>query len=827
MRRLLLAGLRARRRRLAGTFLAVLLGVAFLAATLTMTATMTSAIDGFFTRANAGIDVVVRSGTALADTPNASRTPIDASLLDTVREVPGVAVAAPVVEGFGQLLGRDGTAIAVNGPRLAGSWVADPELNPYRVVEGRAPTVTGDVVVNRAAAEDGGLRVGDRTTLLTPAPEPVRVVGIVTFGDADAFGGTSYVGLTAADAKTFLAGGRDRLTSIQVKAADGVARDALVERIAATLPPGVQAISGQAATDETTDAINDGFLIVLRALLGAFAGVALLVAVLSIHNTFAILVAQRTRETALLRAVGAVRGQVLAAVLVEALVLGAVASGAGVAAGYGLAGLLKQVFGALGFDAPVEGLVFPLSTIAICVPIGVLATVVAALAPAVRASRVAPVEALREAAAERPGTSRVRTAIGAVLALAGVVAVGAGTAVAVVGIGAVLVVAGVLALAPLLVGPLSGLPLRGVTARLARRNARRNPRRTAGAAAALLIGVGVVTLFTVAAGSLGAASRSDVEKAFTGDFAVDSGARFGMGSLSPAIAPTLARLPEVSGVAAVGGGQALVGGEGTTVSVADPPSLARLVSFGDVEGAPISSLRPGQVAVAEGSGHSRGERLSVRYPDGTTATVVVTTVYEENPLVGPVLISAAEWTPHASQPLAAAVYVGLSDGVSASEGRSAIEAAVRPFGNPTVSDADELAGAGAAAIDQLLNLVYVLLAIAVITALLGIANTLSLGVHERTRELGLLRAVGATRRQVRSLVRWESVLIALFGTVLGATLGTALGWALMRAAGSGFSVPVLPLTVIVVGGALAGLLAGARPTRTAARLDVLRAIATE
>ncbi|MFG1920854.1 ABC transporter permease [Cryptosporangium sp. NPDC048952] len=823
MRRVLLSGLRARRRRLVGTFLAVLLGVAFLAATLTMTATMTSAIDGFFTEANAGTDVVVRSATALSSGPNAARPPLDGSVLETVREVPGVDVAAPVVEGFGQLLGRDGTAITVNGPRRAGTWIADQSLNPWKVSDGAPPTAPGDVVVDRAAAKLGNLHVGDRTTLLTPAPKPVRVVGIVTFGDADAFGGTSYVGLSPADATAFLAGGRDQLTSIQVR---GTGTD-LVDRINAALPPGVQAITGAAVTDETTTAINDGFLSALRALLGAFAGIALLVAVLSIHNTFAILVAQRTRETALLRAVGAGRGQVLAGVIAEALVIGVAASAAGIAAGYGLAALLKLVFGALGFAAPVDGLVFPLSTIAICVPVGVLATVVAAIGPALRASRVAPLEALRGAAAERVSISRTRIGLGAVLALGGGVAVGVGSAVVVVGIGAVLIIAGVLALAPLLVRPLTRLPLHGVAARLALRNARRNPRRTAGAAAALLIGVGVVTLFTVAAGSLKAASVTDVETTFRGDFAVTSGARFGNGSLSSDIAPALARLPQVGTVAAVGGGQAVVGDEGTAVDVADPPSLARVLSLPDVSGADVAGLRSGQVAVASDSGHSLGDRVRVQYPDGSVATDEVVTVYGRNSLVGSVLMSADEWAPHATQALSSAVYVELADGVSASDGREAISSVLRSYGNPTLSDASELAGSGAEAIGQLLNLVYVLLAIAVVTALLGIANTLSLGVHERTRELGLVRAVGATRRQVRSMVRWESVLIALFGTVVGTALGVVLGWTLIRVTDTGFSLPVVPLVVIVLGGALAGVLAGARPTRLAARLDVLRAIAAD
>jgi putative ABC transport system permease protein len=831
--RVTFAGLKAHRRRLTGTFLAVLLGVAFLAATMTMTATMTSAIDGFFTRANAGTDVVVRSSTVLSGAPNAPRTPVDGSLLAKVRAVDGVAVAEPVVEGFAQIVGRDGAAVAVNGPRQGGTWLNDPALNPYRLVDGRAPAADGEVVVNRGAADAGALNIGDRTTLLTPTPQPVTVVGIATFGDADAFGGTSYVGLTAADAARYFGRG---LTSIRVRADAGVDRGELVRRVTAVLPAGVEAVTGDTVTDENTKVVSDGFLTVLRALLGAFAGVALLVAVLSIHNTFAILVAQRTRETALLRAIGASRAQVIGGVVAEAFVVGLLASAAGVAAGYGLAAVLKAVFGALGFEAPVDGLVFPVSAVVVCVPIGVLVTVLAAAAPAVRASRVAPIEALRSSATERTRPTLGRIIVGGVLATAGAVAAGAGGTLALVGAGAVLLVVGAVALAPLAAGGIVsvlGAPLRGITASLARQNARRSPRRTAGAAAALLVGVGVVTLFTVVAGSLGAASTSNTSGAFTGDLAVRGG-EYGNGGLSPAIAPDLARLPEVGTAVGVGAGQALLGGKGTAVSVADPSSLARVVSFMDGAGVDVARLGTGEVGVgddlAEERGWSVGSRLPVRYPDGTTATVTVAAVYATNPLVTGVLMPESDWAPHGRQRLDSAVYVELADGVSAADGRHAVDNALRRYGAPTLLDAEELATADAANVDQVLNLVYVLLAIAVVTALMGIVNTLSLAVHERTRELGLLRAIGATRRQIRSLVRWEAVFVALFGTLTGAALGVTLGWLLVRAADEDlarFAVEPTPLVVIVVGGAVAGLLAGVLPARRAARLNVLRAIASD
>jgi putative ABC transport system permease protein len=831
------AGLRAHLRRLVATFLAVFLGVGFLAGTLILSATLSASIEGFFTRADAGTDVVVRKAVAVSGAPGSQRGPIDASIVDRVRAVDGVAAAAPRIEGFGQIVGRDGKAVTVNGPRTAGNWVEDADLNPYRIVEGHAPRADGEVVLNRGTAKLGDLHPGDRTTVLTPAPVPVTVVGIATFGTADAYGGTSYVGLTLDAARRYLAPSPGRISSIAVKARTGVGQDELVRRIAAQLPPGVEAISGARLTAENIDAVNTAFLSYFRAFLTVFAVVALLVATFSIHNTFAILVAQRVRESALLRAVGATRRQVLGSVVVEAFAVGAVATACGLAGGLGLALLLKSAFAGLGFDLPATGLVFTGATVAICVPVGLGATLLAAAAPALRASRVPPLAALRDVAVERTRPSRIRLLAGAGLTVAGVALALAASGLALAGLGALLLLAGTVAFGPAVartagsaVGAVASL--RGAAGVLARRNAMRNPRRAAGAAAALMIGVGVVTLFTVFAASLRSSTVDGVDRAFAADLSI-SASRFGNGGLSPAIVTDLGRLPGVSAVTGVGRGAVLVGGRSVTVTVVDPAVLPRVLHV-DATGGSVAGLTDGQFAVTEKIARDRGWTLGtsvpVTYADGTTGSAVLGAVYRTNALLEGYLLPERTWAAHTAQRVDATVYVAFAGGVDATRGRAAVTAVLGRYGAPTVQDRRELIDATAQSVTALLNVVYVMLALAILIALMGIANTLSLAVHERTRELGLLRAVGATRRQVRAMVRWESVITALFGTLAGLAVGGFLGWVMVRAAGpdvAAFAVPGGTLAVVLVGGAVAGLLAGVLPARRAARLPLLPAIATE
>src|SRR6185312_6906158 len=423
----------ARKRRLVATLLAVALGVAFLAGTLLLSDTLRANFDRLFTQADGGTNVVLRGATEIGS-GNSARTGVDASLLPRVRTVPGVADAQPYLEGYGQLLGRDGKPIGGNGPPTqAANWVGDPALNPYRLVAGHAPRAGDEVVINRGAARTGHLALGMTTTLLTPQPLRVHIVGISTFGTADGFGPGTFTGMTLDAARTHLAGTKGpgapaELTEILVKASPGVPDQELAARLRPALPTGVQAITGAQLATEDLDDINSGFLGFLSTGLTAFAAVALLVAAFSIYNTFSILAAQRGRESALLRALGGTRRQLAVAGLAETLVVGVVGSVAGWAGGIGIAALLKGVFDSFGFALPAGGLVLRASSAVLAVAVGVAATVLAGVLPALRASRVPPLAALRELAAEPARISRVRSVLGFLLIAGGAGAVIAGAA---------------------------------------------------------------------------------------------------------------------------------------------------------------------------------------------------------------------------------------------------------------------------------------------------------------------------------------------------------------------------------------------------------------
>jgi putative ABC transport system permease protein len=845
MLRISLKGLWAHKRRLAGTLLAVLLGVAFLSGTLVLGDTLRANFDTLFTSVTGDTSAVVRSATKVDSSPATPRGPIEASLVDRVRAGPGVAGVQPVVAGLGQIVGRDGKVLTAMGPPIASTWIADESLTPYRLAEGRAPQRPDEVVINRGAAKRGDLHVGDRTTIQTPRRVPVTVVGIATFQDADGFGGSTYVGFTLEGAQRALLKQPGQVTSILVKAAPGVSQQELASGLRPLLPAGVETITGAELSSESITDINQGFLGLFRTFLLVFAGIALFVAMFSIANTFSIIVAQRTRESALLRAIGASRRQVLTAVVLEALAVGLVAAAAGLAGGIGIASGLKAVFAGLGFPLPTSGLVFKASNAFISVGVGVSVTLLAGLLPALRAARVAPLAALREVAAERVATARSRALVGA-----GLTAGGAGLVLAAVltggdampqltGAGAVLTTAGVVVLGAVVARPVSrliGAPvawLRGVTGMLARRNAMRSPQRTAGAAAALMIGVGVVTLFTVFTASLRASIEQSVASSFGGDLAVVSGGFVG-GRLDPDLARRIGALAVVRQATGVSTGNALVDGSSQEVSAADPAQLDGVLDLKMAAGS-ISGLGGRQLGVAEQIADDKGWRLgtpvAVRFADGTTQTFTVGAIYQgRDVVVGDYLLPRAAWAPHASQDVDATVLIKLNDGVRLASGKAAVERVAAAYGSPDVQDRQEYADNLAGSVDPLLTVVYIMLALAIVIALMGIANTLSLSVHERTRELGLLRAVGETRGQLRAMVRWESMIVAVFGTSIGLGLGVFLGWALVRAAGqdvSVFAAPLGRLGVVLVVGAMAGVLAGIRPARRAARLNVLRAIAVE
>jgi putative ABC transport system permease protein len=845
-------GLLAHKRRLVGTFLAVFLGVAFLAGTLVLGDTLRGNFDNLFTEANAGTDVVVRHESRLSTDPgepDTQRGLINASVVDTVRGVDGVAAAEPTVEGFGQLVGKNGDKLGGNGPpTLAGNWIENEDLNPYQLVEGRAPRADNEVVINRGAADDGDLKLGDTTTVQTPEPVPVRIVGIATFGSADGLGQSTFTAFDLERAQQHLIKQTDQVGGIAVNADEGVSQDELLSRVQRVLPADAEAITGTELTTENTTDINEEFLDLFTTFLTVFAGVALLVATFSIYNTFSIIVAQRTRESALLRAIGAGRGQILASVVVEAVLVGVIASAIGIVGGLGIAGLLKAMFDAFGFSLPAGGLVFNASVAVIGMIVGVAVTLVAGVAPAIKASRVAPLAAIRDVSVERTTASPVRAVIGVALTAIGVAVVlaavlsGGESVLALAGLGALLTIGGVVVFGPVvarLASSVIGWPLRwvrGVTGSLARQNAMRNPRRTSGTAAALMVGVGVVTLFTIFAASLKAAIDDSVTQSFRGDLVISEGG-FGGGGISPQLASDVDQLPEVQTATGLGRGRALVDTGTENVTIAEPAQLAGVVDL-DVTSGSVKTLGPQELAVSEriadDEGWKRGAKVPVTFADGTTTEFTVGAVYENRDIAGNYVLSREAWAPHAVQDVDNTVLISLENG-ALEDGRRAVEGTAEAYNAPDVEDREQYADSVGQFVDMMLGIVYVLLALAILIALMGIANTLSLSVYERTRELGLLRAIGESRRQLRSMIRWESVIVAVFGTAGGLGVGVFLGWALVEAAAAGtgdmiapsFTAPIGQLAVLLVVGAIAGVLAGLRPARRAAKLPVLQAVAAE
>jgi putative ABC transport system permease protein len=835
-------GLWAYKRRVFATGFAVVLGVAFLAGTLVFGDSLRTGIGTVFEESNAGTDAVVRSTTELGSESATQRGLLDVTMVDTVRSVDGVAEAVPSVEGIGQIVAADGDPIGGQGPpTIAGNWIDDPSINPYDLAEGRAPQTADEVVIDRGSAEDGDLAVGDHTTILVPEPVEVEIVGIASFGDDDRIGGVTFTGFTLTGAQEHLLGSTDLLTSVIAVAEPGLSQDELTDRIDPVLPSGVEAITGNELTAEQNADIEEDFLGFFETFLLVFAGIALLVGTFSIYNTFSIIVAQRTRESALLRALGASRRQVLLATAVEALVIGIVASGLGLVAGIGLASGMTTLLSSTDFGI-ADRIIVHTDTVIWSIAVGVIVTLAASVVPAIRASKVAPLAALRDVAIERTGKMGRRAVIGLVTAGLGATLVVSGSsgdgALGIVALGALACVVGVVVLGPLVARSASsvlGAPVaqvRGVTGGLARRNAMRNPRRTAGTAAALMVGVGVVTMFTVFAASMRTGIDDTVTQQFTGDLIVESDAFSGAG-LSPELADAIAALPEVETSAGFGLGALEIDGVVEEPTVVDPPVMTRVMDLGVTEGS-FSELAPNQIAVSEEwseeEGHGVGDAVTVTYADGVSEPFTIGAIYSRPAIVGPVVFPQAAWLAHANQPVDVAIAIELASGVDLTTGRAAVQAVADRFHAPEVLDSEEYIDSVTSEIDQMLGLIYGLLVLAILIALMGIANTLSLSVHERTRELGLLRAVGQTRSQVRSMVRWESVLVATFGTVGGVGLGVFLGWGLIRAFAAqegfgSFTAPIGQLVGVLVVGAAVGVIAGLRPARRAAKLPVLEALA--
>jgi putative ABC transport system permease protein len=837
-------GLMARKLRLLTTSLAVLLGVAFMSGTLVLTDTIGKTFDDLFADVNAGTDAYVRGASVIESDFGDQRPRVDTSIVEAVRGVEGVAAATGTIQGYTQIVDREGEPVGDPGngaPTYGGNWITIEDLNPFVLAEGAAPAADDEVVIDKASADDTGYAVGDTARVLTVSgSHEVTVSGIARFGEVDSPAGASYVLFTDEAAQSLVAepGRFDAVTAV---AAPGVGEEELATRIQAALPDTAEALTGTEITEETQSDIKEQ-LSFFNIFLMVFAVIALFVGSFIIYNTFSIVVAQRSREMALMRAIGASRRQVLGSVLLEAVVVGLIASVVGLVVGIGVAAGLKALLAGFGIDIPAGGIVLLPRTVVVALIAGLFVSVASAVFPARRASKVPPIAAMRDVAHDTSGHSRKRVVVGVAVVALGAAAIASGlvggAAVGAVGLGAMLVFVGVAILGPTIAGPVArviGAPLprfKGMAGTLARENAMRNPKRTSATAAALMIGVGLVGFITIVASSTKASIDDVLSDTFTGDVVIDSGS-FGFGGLPPELAERVAALPEVEAASGIRFTPAEIDGTGQTIFSADPEAVGAIVDVGVIEG-DLAALDAGGIAVldekAEDEGLAIGDTVTVTFTEGDQQ-LEVRAIYTEQQLAGTWFVGQPVIEAAVADQADLQVYVKVAEGVSTAEALPAIEAVAAEFPTAEVQDEAEYIESQSGQIDQILNLIYVLLALAVIIALMGIANTLALSIFERTRELGLLRAVGMTRRQLRATVRWESVIIALFGTALGLVIGLFFGWAIVQAlADEGFTAFVVPggqLAVVALIAALAGVVAAILPARRASRLDVLEAIAAD
>ncbi|HEY7627806.1 MAG TPA: FtsX-like permease family protein [Ilumatobacteraceae bacterium] len=843
MFRLTIRELAAKKLRLMTTAIAVMLGVAFMAGSLVLTATISKTFDGLFADTYSGTDAYVRGASEIEAGFGVQRPRLDASIVDTIADVDGVAAAEAKVSGYAQLVDSNGEPVGDPGegaPTFGESWMTVDALNPYRIADGRAPSGPDEIVIDRHSAKLADLHVGDTATVLTKrGAQAFTVSGIATFGDADSMGGASAVLFDLPTAQEMVAE-PGQVDAVAVVAADGVSQQQVKDGIAKVLPAGAESLTGAEITAETQGDVKES-LSFFNTFLMIFAVVALFVGAFIIFNTFSIIVAQRQREMALLRALGASNRQVTRSVIVEATAVGLAASLAGIGAGIGVAGLLKMLLAAFGVDIPAGSLVVTTGMVITCLIVGTVVTVTSAILPARRAGKVPPVAAMREVAIDRAASSRRRIVVGLTALTAGVASLVAGLsggAIALVGGGVLVTFIAVSILAPVLARPVArviGMPmahLGGVSGNLGRENAMRTPRRTASTAAALMIGVGLVGFIMTFAASAKASITGSIDRDFHGDYVLDTGA-YEVGGVSHNLATELASRPEFSAITATRLAPAAIDGKVTDVSGWDAATVESLFDIEPQHG-DVASLGSNGIAVEDSfaaeHGWTIGSTVPVTFAQGT-ATLTVDAIFGDGKWTGSVFVDNSMLASVGIDELDTRVYVRDADSVDAATARSILDEAAATYPSVQVMDKAEFKASKASDIDGMLNLIYALLGLAIVIALIGIANTLALSIFERTRELGLLRAIGMTRAQLRATVRYEAIIIALFGTAMGLSIGIFFGWSIVHAlADIGFKTFVVPtgsLVVVAVIAAIAGVAAAVLPARRAARLDVLGAIATQ
>jgi putative ABC transport system permease protein len=852
MTRFAIRGLLSRKLRTALTALAIVLGVAMISGTYVLTDSIDQAFDKIFTDIRQGANAVISGKAAfdLSEGSGVTEPTFDEALIDDVRGLPGVAEAeASVDSDTMQLIGDDGKAVVYGGAPNLGFSIANPDsrFNPLTLVEGRWPG-PNEVVVDKETASKEDFEVGE--TIGVQAEGPVQrlpVSGIMQFSSGLTIGGATLAGFDLPTAQRLMR--KDgRLDEIAVASKADVTDAELVGQIQDILPEGTR-VRGvgeqvQADSEETNE-----FITFLQGFLLAFGGIALFVGSFVIANSLSITIAQRTRELATLRMIGASRRQVLGSIVVEALVMGVVASLVGLFLGLLLARGLFRLFDVVGFTLPNTGLVFETRTAVVALLAGILVTLGASLRPARRATRVPPIAAVREGGTLPPGRFARFRWLGALMMAAGgfaallygLFAGGLDTTQILIwmGLGALLVFLGVALFSSRLVRPLAhvlGWPAArfgGAAGSLARDNARRNPQRTASTASALMIGLALVTLVATLAAGIVSSFKGSVNDLFTGDYAITAQNNFSPIPIDAAEA--VAEAPGVNVIGNVRTGEALRNGDPGFITAVDP-GMQEVIELEWAQGPEdvISSLGPDGAFVDEDWADENrielGSPVEVTFPNGTSRQFFVEGIFDPPTGGSPfasVTISAAAWDAEIPQPRNLYSFLKMEDGATDAN-QTTLDAALEDFPNAKAQTRQDFIDNQISGLSSILNILYVLLALSIIVSLFGIVNTLVLTVFERTREIGMLRAIGMTRRQIRRMIRHESVITALIGAAIGIVLGIVLAALLIvRVDFLVFTFPTVQVIVFVLAAIVVGIVAAVFPARRAAKLDPLRAIAYE
>ncbi len=854
MTRVAIKSLSERRMRTVLTALAIVLGVAMISGAYTLTDTMGNAANSLSKSSYHGTDAVVSVKPPVArtsDDDTGDSAPLPASVLGQVRKVPGVGTAIGNISDQAKIIGKDGK-VAGDGPYFGqgvdGSSKAISKLTPFKLRDGRFASSPAQVVIDAGTADKNKLKVGDRVRVQANGPvRSFRISGIATFGDVNSLGTATFAVFDLHAAQTLFAK-RGQFTEVLVAGDGSLSAHALRKRLATDLPPRLQVQSAEANDRFTLDGLKQ-FVKIIQIVLVAFGGVAVFVGAFTIMNTLSITVAQRSRELAMLRTIGASRRQVLRSVVGEAFAMGVFASLVGLVAGLGLASLLQSVLASAGLQLPQTGTVFAMRTVLVSLIVGVGVTVLAGLGPALRATRVSPVTVLREGSEIPPSRigrhASLIAVVVTVLALAilgiGMFAGGidANGRLALLAPGALLLFVGVALVSPKLVRPLAsvlGAPARrfgGSAGSLARQNSMRNPGRTAATAAALMIGIALVAFVAVIGQGMKSATRGSLEASVRGNYVLVG--QDNWSPIDPAATRAAAQAPGVSVASGVEQDVARAFGKRAKVDAVDPATIGKVFASKWKQGSNASFAalgRSGAVVTDKfaAAHHLKvGSPLTVHSSKGTQLHLRIVGVSKPDRFnalnLGQVTIARSSFDTAFAAKRERFAFVQADGGAVAG-----LKRALAPYPDAKAVTSKEFAVDQSSWVDQILAIFYVLLALCVLVSLFGIVNTLALSVLERTRELGMLKAIGMTRRQVRRMVRHESVITALIGSVLGILVGmflAALSTTALSDQGMRFAVPVGALVAFTVVAIVAGMLAAILPARRAARLNVLEALQYE